>query len=268
MQESTSQYTPNRLILFAHFDTANRVEPYILHHLRALRALGGRLHFISNSPLAQVELARLEGLADQVLLRENTGCDFSMWQAALAKEDLAGVDELLLTNSSVLGPVRPLAPVFRAMENRPCDFWAMTESGEGCPHLQSYFMVFRRAALASEAFGRFWASVLPYRSKQNVIFSYEMGLSVYLAEHGLRGAAAFPLDPDHNSLARNLLLRGRATRRIRMNRNPTLFYPDLLARAGMPYLKVSLWKAPTGGLHGWFLERLFGELGLGAPGLC
>jgi rhamnosyltransferase len=230
----------NRLILFAHFDAGDRINPHTLRHLAALKALGGRIRFLSNSAPGPEELARLEGRVDDILVRENRGMDFGMWKAGLEGLDLEPYDELLLTNSSVIGPCLPLAPIFQRMAASDCDFWGLTESEEGCRHLQSYFLVFRRTALAAPAFAQFWASVLPYRAKQNVIFSYEMGLSVFLQEQGLRAAVAFPLTAGDNGLFWNLLLRCRLSRSIRRGRNPTLFYPDALVRAGMPFVKVSL----------------------------
>jgi len=60
-----------RLVLFAHFDRDNRVRPYILYHLQALRDLGATIHFISTSPLPEEELTKLRPHTDDILLREN-----------------------------------------------------------------------------------------------------------------------------------------------------------------------------------------------------
>jgi lipopolysaccharide biosynthesis protein len=255
----TGEGPTDRLAIFAHFDAGNRIRPYVLEHLRGLRTLGGQIHFVSNSPLEPLEVARLEGLADHVLIRENRGLDFGMWQAALACHDLDRIGELVLTNSSVVGPLRPLLPVFEAMEAHPCDFWSMTESFEHGWHLQSWFTVFRRTALANPAFPAFWKSVLPFRSRQHVIFSYELGLSTYLREHGLEGAAAFPLGDRTARPFGNLLPRGRLSSRIRTSRNPTLHYPDLLLEAGMPYVKVSLLEANPDKLRLRAMEPLLAE---------
>ena len=255
----------NRLILFSHFHEADRVEPHILAHLRALRELGGSLHFISNGTLAQEEGAKLDGLVDRILLRENTGMDFSMWQAALAEMDLCAIDELVLTNSSLLGPCVPLAPLFQRMAAQPCDFWGLTESWEGCYHLQSYFLVFRKAALEAPAFRQFWASVLPYRSKLNIVWSYELGLSQFLREQGLRSAVAFPLLRADNRFLWNLLLRRRWSMRVRRFGNPVLDYPDLLLRSGMPYVKRARVLGPATGLGERWVRGLCREVGLDLP---
>ena len=71
----------------------------------------------------------------------------SMWQAGLAEYDLSKVEELLLTNSSIVGPLQPLAPLWQNSSVKQCDFWGLTDNDEfGC-HLQTYFMVFRRQVI-------------------------------------------------------------------------------------------------------------------------
>jgi lipopolysaccharide biosynthesis protein len=232
----------NRLVLYAHFDVQREVKPYVLFHLQALKEWGANIIFISNSGLPVEETAKIQSMTHQVLLRENRGMDFGMWKEALASVRLDDLDELVLTNSSVAGPFHPLEPIHQRMQSVACDFWGMTESREICHHLQSYFLVFRRPAFESEAFGQFWASVLPYRSKLNIIHSYELGLSVFLEENGFKSAVAFPMGASGNGLIHNVLYRRNPTFQMHHSRNPTLYYPDQLIRAGMPYLKLQLFQ--------------------------
>jgi rhamnosyltransferase len=254
-----------RLILFAHFNPDGRVEPFVHAHLRALRELGGTLHFISNSPLPEAELERLRTVADAILERENTGVDFGMWKAALGRVDLADYDELLLTNSSVIGPVTPLAPLFQRMAGDPCDFWGLTESGEVIRHIQTYFLVFRAAVLRSPAFRQFFDSVLEYRSKNHMILSCEVCFTTWLQEHGFTSAVAFPLEPRDNGLLWNLLYRRRLRRNIRLKKNPTLYYPEMLMRAGMPYGKANAAQLVGPGLRRRWLLALYREAGVILP---
>ncbi|MCE1228287.1 MAG: rhamnan synthesis F family protein, partial [Firmicutes bacterium] len=228
----------NRLVLFAHFDAENRIRPYILFHLKALRELGARIHFISNSALPEEETRKLQFLAERVLLRENEGLDFGMWQAALRNLDRSTLDELILTNSSIVGPLFPLEPIFQRMDANGADLWAMTESREHAPHLQTFFVVFRRSALRAQAFEDFFRSVLPYRAKMQVVRAFEVGLSIYLQEQGLTWSAAFPGIPRCGDLWANLRIR--KSLRHRPKKNPTLLYADQLLEAGMPYVKTML----------------------------
>ena len=232
----------NRLIVFAHWDAAAEVKPYVLAHLEALRALGSQVAFVSNCPLPPAEVEKVRGLAGGVLLRENVGYDFGMWRDVLARSDLSRVDELVLTNSSVVGPFLPLSPIFERMDAAGWDFWSMTESWEWAHHLQSYFLVLSRAVVRSSALARFFQALHPYRSKQQAIYSYEVGLSTWLWENGFKGGAAFPPESLPRAWLADLFVRRTIPWVYRKRKDPTLYYPDRLWRAGMPYLKVALFR--------------------------
>lgn len=224
-----------RVAIFAHFDPRDEIKPYVRFYLRALRPHCERMIFVSTANLSADSLASIEGLCDEAILRDNVGFDFGMWQHAIARMRLDDVDELLLTNSSVFGPMRPLARVFSRMAAADCDFWSVTDSNDHHWHLQSYFLCFRRRALESEAFRLFWPSVLPYRDKWQTILSYELGLSQLLVESGLRGKALvsisslFPRGP-----LRHLFPHKR--------RNPMCCYPIRVLRGGSPFVKVELFR--------------------------
>jgi rhamnosyltransferase len=243
----------SRLVLFAHYDPDGEVKPFVLRHLEGLRELGGRIELLSNSPVPPAEAERLGPRVDRLLVRENVGYDFGMWRDALAGRDLAGVDELVLVNGSVVGPLSPLAPIFGRME--AWDFWGMTESWQHGHHLQSWFLVLRRPVLASEAFRRFFAGVLDYRAKDPVIYSYEVGLSTWLWENGFKGAAAFPASSLPSAWLADLLVRHTRPWVYRTRKNPTVYYADRLLAAGMPYLKVELFRRHPRLVRAFGLER-------------
>jgi lipopolysaccharide biosynthesis protein len=232
----------NRLILFAHFDAANRVRPYIVDHLRALNALGGEIHFVSNSPLPESETIRITPFVHRVLLRENTGFDFSMWKAAMEGLDLTAYDEVLLTNSSITAPLHPLEPLLKRMADVSCDFWGLTAYDRPVPHIQSYFLMFRPQVFQSKAFEAFWAGVLPYKRKEGTIHAYELGLTLFLRDSGFTGVAAFPSEQLPQGCLNDFWMGRKPRFHVRQGVNPTLYYGDLLLRAGMPYLKVELLK--------------------------
>jgi len=234
----------NRLVLLAHHDADAEVKPYVRRHLAALRPLARRIELVSNSPLPAAEVASLGPLVDGVRLRPNTGFDFGMWKDAFAAADLRGVDALVLTNSSVIGPLTPLAPIFERMVGAGWDFWGMTESGQFRLHLQTYFLVFTPRVFGSLAFRSFFESVLPYRNKTNVIHAYELGLTAFLRESGFRGGAAFPVEDLPQRPLADLVVRGRLrSRGYERRKNPTLYFPDRLLAAGMPFVKTELLRA-------------------------
>ncbi len=218
----------------AHYDADGEVKPYIRHYVEGLRTIADRVVFLSTAP--DLDPAPLERLCDPPILLENRGYDFGMWKHALERIDLDGVEELILTNSSVYGPVGSLADTFRAMDEREADFWGMTASREHAFHIQSYFLVLRRTALDHPAFRAFFASVLPYRNKWQLIRSYELGFTTFLEENGLRPATFIDRE--------RLLFRPRTLTRIfrRTLNNPTLFHPLVLLELGMPLVKVEVFR--------------------------
>jgi len=228
-----------RLVIYAHYDSQNRIRGYVLEHLKALTALG-EIHFVSNADLSVATLALVRPQVVATHLRENRGFDFGMWAHVLGSIDYTEFDEVLLTNSSIAGPFHPLQPILDRLEADPCDFWGLTSSLLLAPHLQSYFLVFRKRVLTSDSFRRFWASVLPYRSKDALVLAYEIGLTQFLADEGFTWKEAFPREMLRGGWFKNWRVRRLSTGRVRRFMDPTLLYPDLLLESGMPYVKLGL----------------------------
>ena len=136
------------------------------------------------------------GLVDLVIVRDNTGMDFSAWVSALAHVgiDLDALDELVFMNDSVVGPLFPLSEAMTKMSASPCDFWGMTDSWQFGYHLQSYFLCFKRRALQNAALGEFLRSYPHPTSKDAIIRCGEIGLSRALVEAGLRPGVYCPYE--------------------------------------------------------------------------
>jgi len=222
-----------RIAFYAHYDGKDEVKRYVLFALERLRELCNEVVFVSTSRLRESELNKIRPYTTSTLFRENAGFDFSMWKDALAFIDTSAVDELILTNSSILGPLYPLLPIFERMGNDPCDFWGMTDTYQICWHIQSYFLVFKKSAIQSPVFRQFFDTVLPFRDKFQTIRSYEVALAPYLEENGLKSATFVPMGSLFGSEIR-------AARIQRKRENATLSYPVALLKAGMPYVKIHL----------------------------
>ncbi len=233
-----------KLAIYAHFSSSDKVLPFAWPYLDSLLKLGFEVIFVSNSAICNEDMRRLEAINATVLVRDNFGLDFGMWKAALERVDLASISELLLTNSSIIGPVLPLAPIFETARNWNCDFWGMTDNTEYSRHLQSYFIVLTERVLRSEAFKNFWKSVLPYQSKDQIVMSYEIGFTVWLQEQGYSWRPfVYQKDVWNAHIESQGLLR---TMRDRWRAkgegmgNVTLLLPDRLLELGMPFVKSSL----------------------------
>jgi len=228
-----------RVALFAHYDGQGEVKPYIVELLRRLQPHCAEILFVSTAGLSEAELAKVQPFCSRSIAQPNLGYDFCMWQAALRELDLAAIDELLLTNSSVFGPLVPLGPAFERMTASNADFWGMTDNFAMAWHLQSYFLVLKKRVLCSPSFARFFASVLPYEDKWQVVRSYELGLTQFLVEQGFAAAAFAPVGCWLDSPT--------AVVRLREARlDSTLFFPLELLQAGMPFVKALLLRENPG----------------------
>lgn len=234
-----------RIVLFAHYDADAVVRSYVVHLLTELRKVANDIVFVSNSPLPVAEIEKVRPYCSRTITKGNVGFDFGMWSEAMNHVDLDRCDEIVLSNSSVFGPLRPFAPIFERMEGIG-DVWGMTDNVEVAWHIQSYFLVFRKRVLTSSIFREFWKTVLPYRDKVQVIRSYEIGLSSLLVDHGFSLKAFVPQESLHAPRVPPLAMLpnfaawwGMLTRDL----NPTCALPVELIRAGMPFVKLELLRA-------------------------
>ena len=244
--KNRSSNLPKRLVLYAHYNPKDKVAPYVYHSLGKLAEISSSLLFLSTSKINKKDTLKLQTQCEKIILCKNKGYDFAMWQKAISETDLGEYEELVLTNSSVIGPIVPLEPIFQKMSKPKIDFWGLTESAQHVYHLQSYFIVFKKTAIVSESFSRFWSSILPYKNVQQTIFSYELGLTTFLHEGGLRSSAAFKLSDIKKTLEERdaLFFRTLWEKKIKVDSvmlsNVSIEQPLPLFDMGFPYIKVKL----------------------------
>ena len=184
-----------RVAIAAMYMPAGRLWAYQRLLLGAMRDLGFRVILVHNSEDAAAAIEKeAAGVTDVCIGRPNEGMDFGAWQLGIAalQGRLDALDELVLFNDSVFGPLSPLERVFDRMASRETDFWGITDSWAHAYHLQSYFLVFRKRALAHPAFRSFWERYANPMQKDRVIAAGEIGLSQTLLNAGLTPAALCP----------------------------------------------------------------------------
>ena len=248
-----------RALVYAHWDCDGVVDDYVIHALRQYRPTVERIVFVSTNH--RVACPALDGVADVVVRRENLGFDFSSWQAGLRRLDVPAYDEILFANSSVYGPLWPLAALLAAPRVLASDLWGMTISVEPVPHLQSYFMGMSRRLLASACGQGLWHDVRPVPRKQDAIEACELCWMAACTAAGFRVHALFdgrrhPTVPVGEQLA-NLLawppplrLVGRYRRRLRRPPyNPTHLHWKQVLETGVPFVKVDLLRDNPVGVH-------------------
>lgn len=195
-----------RVIFYLLWDARGIVDDYVLYKLERLRPFAEHLFIVVNGDLTTEGRARLEGIADTVWQRENTGFDVWGYKSALAEfgeERLAEYDELILMNYTWFGPVNPFEPVFARMDSLELDFWGMTEhaklrpnpfTGKGVlhSHIQSHWIAVRRNMFLSDEWRDYWATMPPIVSYTDSILSHESKFTHHFHSRGFEYQVAFP----------------------------------------------------------------------------
>ncbi len=209
MRDNNVPASRRSICLFAHYDGRGRVQPYVLHYLRALREAGYLVHLARSDERAldAADRTSLEDAGAVVHLRANRGLDFGAWQELIRAEAARGADEILLANDSVFGPFSPLAPIRREMTG--FDAWGMVSSREGRRHLQSWFVSMTGDAFRRPAVQRVFAMPFADMTKEEIVLHGELGLSAafeaeeldvgarYVDMFRLRPSGLIPVNPAH-----------------------------------------------------------------------
>jgi rhamnosyltransferase len=197
----------NRAAVFVFFDKQGVADAYVDYFLRSLGEVCGRVVVVVNGALtdaAREMFLRHTASADDLIVRGNEGFDAWAYKAGIehiGREAASSLDELVIANDTVFGPFYPFAEVFGEMEReRPeLGFWGLTKHaayeredlvtrnsplGYVPAHLQAYFVAFRKAALASDAFWQFWTQLLPIAKYEEAIGKFETLLTQSLENAG------------------------------------------------------------------------------------
>lgn len=183
---------PLRAAVFAHFDRDSIVDEYVIYYLKELQKVTEVIIFVSDSHLSDYEQKKVTTLGISCIAERHGEYDFGSYKRGFfALNDRDQYDEIVFCNDSCYGPLFPLSEVFSSMERGNCDYWGMTQNNCGIdiaspepllfPHIQSYFVVFRKMVFLSEHFLSFIHSVELENDKIQVIIKYEMGLTSALS---------------------------------------------------------------------------------------
>lgn len=181
-----------KLCVFSSFNRNGAVPGANYFQLRALRAEGWNIFFVSTSPLRENDIENLGTICSKVIVKKNAGYDWGAYFTGIKADDYTLRKQLLLVNNSVFGPLFPLSEMFGKMSEISCDCWGITDSYEKKFHIQSYFLAVNQKLLESEEFAAFWNNFKIYNNRLNVIKKYELGFSQYLLRHGFKLDAYIP----------------------------------------------------------------------------
>lgn len=220
-----------RLVVYVVYDRRGGVDEFVVHALKGLREHSTRILVVANGKLTDEGRRRLEPVSDEILVRKNDGFDIWAHREALhhVGPALADFDEVVLTNDTWFGPIRPYGPVLERMNATEADFWGMTDhareepnpfTGDGVLpyHLQSFWIAVRRSMFLSERWERYWRELPAMPSYFDAVLKHETIFTETFVEAGFTSGVAFAsadYPTDH----------------------PALFNPTLLIDDGCPLVK-------------------------------
>ena len=154
--------------------------------------------FATNTNLSEAELEKVSKYTDHILKRENEGYDFGAWKELLlgyTREKVNDFEEVILLNNSCYAPAFDITEMFSVMEEKNLDFWGNTVFPKALDgsymgkdyipeHIQSYFMVFSKKVLESDAFWNFWENLPECKEFIEVIANCESQFTKILSDAG------------------------------------------------------------------------------------
>ncbi|MBK1656938.1 hypothetical protein [Paracraurococcus ruber] len=262
--------------LYVHYSGSGQVSEMVRRQLEALAEAGFAVVFVTMAPtVPEPDWQAARRHCALVVQRRNFARDFGAWQdlAGEARRRWPGATEWLLANDSVLGPILPFGPVLAALRAGGAGLFGLTESIQGGPHLQSYFLLARGAAAVADL-QEFLLGMRMSHSKWLVVNRGELRLARWMRDRGHRVAALFGYrrlveatlaDPAeraalaamHPALAGLEALSPAAREALLLTQplNPTHhFWLAQRRRLGFPFLKTELIRRNPGrlpGIAGW-----------------
>ncbi|MBW8761701.1 MAG: hypothetical protein JF592_03835 [Microbacterium sp.] len=220
-----------RLVIYVVYDRRGGVEEFVRYALQGMRSSAAHILAVVNGSLDAAGKVLLETVADEILVRPNEGFDIWAHKDALDHmgDRIAEFDEVLLTNDTWFGPVRPYAPVFERMDAQDVHFWGMTDheweplnkftnEGELPYHLQSFWIAVRKEMFLSPEWRAYWRDLPAMPSYFDAVLKHEIQFTKHFADHGYSHSVAFA-SADYPT------------------EHPALFNADLLLADGCPLIK-------------------------------
>lgn len=207
--------TPHkRYAVFAGYNPSGTIPPYVITYLKGLNEVTDGVVYIADSALNAGEEQKLKGLTIHTEHTRHNEYDWGSYKRGynwlMHNGYLENAKELILANDSTYAPLGgSFKPMFEKMDKRKdLDFWGDSRNKAFNPHIQSYFMVFRRPVFLRPKFRSFLNSVVHidqmpgYHS--GYITNYEIRITPVLEEQGYKwdsyiDYAHFPLNPEYDT---------------------------------------------------------------------
>jgi hypothetical protein len=182
-----------QIALYVHYSYTGHVSEMVRYQLTLLGQSGFSIVFISMAErIPDPDWQAVRHLAALVVQRQNFGLDFGAWRDIMPeiRRRWPVLQEMLLMNDSVLGPIYPMEPLIQAMRNGGDGLFGLTDSLQGRPHLQSYLLLAHGAPVVEDLM-RFLQNLYISHSKWLLVRMGEVRLSQWMRRRGHYVAALF-----------------------------------------------------------------------------
>ncbi len=200
------------------FDKDGIIDDYLKYYIESLSKFVNEFLFVVNGKLDDTGRDYLSSYPGDILIRDNEGYDASGYLAGithLGYESLKTVDELIIANDSVYGPIFPFSEMFDEMSSRnELDFWGITGHRalfDGTKlimnaHIQSYFMVFRNRLISDEAFRKYWDNIPVIHNRDEAISKHETYVTHYFERKGYLWETYIPINHNEKTHPNDLIV--------------------------------------------------------------
>lgn len=191
------QPRPKRYAVFAGYNADGTIHPYVITYLKGLNEVTDGVVYIADSSLQPEEEAKLKDLTIYYQNQRHNEYDFGSYKRGFnwLKNNgyLDKADEIIFANDSCYAPITSFKPMFREMAKRQdLDFWGDLQNTRFNPHIQSYFMVFRKPVIHSRNFAQFLNNITHQPNSSLYITEYEIKLTPHLQSLGYKWDSYMP----------------------------------------------------------------------------
>jgi lipopolysaccharide biosynthesis protein len=208
------------ICLFSSFFNQNKIPYYVKYYLEELRNYFTDVVLLTNEKkLEQPDIQYLQDLNIDLKMYDNEGYDFGMYYKAIKEYDLKSYERVGLINDSCI-LFKSLAHVFNRIDSSDWDYCGLVSSKRISFHIQSYFIVINRNAIAP--LRDYFLNNGIITDYKKVIQTYEVGLSKHIQSLQLKAGALYSSKDNIEQ------------------HNPSFFVIEELIKEGMPMIKKKI----------------------------
>ncbi len=189
-------FSNENYLIIAHYHRDGLIRKDLFNLIKFLSKSFVKIIFVSTN-LKSSEKAKIIKYT-KIITRENLGYDFYSYKVGIDylkkkfKKNFFEKKKLFLLPSSLLylNP-KKLMTQFKKIKKFENKVFGLSKSWEICEHLQSELYVFSTSLFKNKSFANWWHKIKKIRSKQLVIYEYEIGFSNFLKKEKIERIPLF-----------------------------------------------------------------------------